>query len=319
MSRQRLRTLLKVLTIPTKLAQKTLAAKQGKAEDESRNCSIVDDSLEDPAFREAVNRATIEDQDEAEKETYLEVECTANGCEKPQRSGIPWCNRCYDFSMKSGISMNEFATGRWEDSDFIFSVDDSDSDLFPPPKDCAVNGCAQVSSLGNCLCDECLREWNEQSRQLIPFSGFLKGEWITPERLAKKAFAEYCAMDNPELPEDKLSALQVRLHRWQANRFGGGNITESALGVNEEVGEMSEALLLLAGAKTSAGKFAHAVLKRKQKCRGYNNDEKYRSDIADAIADTIIFAIQAATLLRLDVGVLVEMVSNEVMTRELPN
>ncbi len=133
---------------------------------------------------------------------------------------------------------------------------------------------------------------------------------------ARLAFNSYAAMAPPDLPEEPMARLQVELCRWQAREFGGGDITDATLGVNEEVGELSDALLALTAIKSGAGRLAHAVLKRKQGIRGFDNVEKYREDAADAIADIMVFAMQAATCLRLDAWTNLEETAKKVMGRK---
>jgi NTP pyrophosphatase (non-canonical NTP hydrolase) len=90
---------------------------------------------------------------------------------------------------------------------------------------------------------------------------------------AKAASDTYCALNAPDLPADPISALQLRLYRWEVTSFGYQDETKPTLGISEELGELAEA-------KT--------------------NDE-----ILDAIADVGIYALQLATKLRLDAGVLI--------------
>ena len=66
--------------------------------------------------------------------------------------------------------------------------------------------------------------------------------------------------------------------------------------VSEEAGEVARAALRLAG-------------------EGPVRDDKLRADLADEIADVIIAATNLATLIRVDVDVLVEARAKEVMKR----
>lgn len=116
---------------------------------------------------------------------------------------------------------------------------------------------------------------------------------------ARNAFDQYAGMGAGELPADRWSALQVELFRWQTKNFGGANLEHITLGVCEEAGELS-----------------HAVLKHAQRIRGMAAPEEFRAAAGDAIADTVIYLIQAATVLRLDFGTLVELTASEVMKRE---
>lgn len=136
---------------------------------------------------------------------------------------------------------------------------------------------------------------------------------LPPYSFAKLVFDRYAAMDAPELPRHPMSALQVRLFRWQAHNFNPGGIEHNVLGVNEELGELVEALL---GLMSRAGRLDHAVLKHMQKIRGFENEDHFRRQAADAVADMMIFATQICTTLRLDLGALYDATAEEVMKRE---
>lgn len=88
---------------------------------------------------------------------------------------------------------------------------------------------------------------------------------------ARAAFAEYAAANAPHLPPDPLSALQVRLARWEAVQFSYQPPWTAVLGVCEEIGELEEADIDIA-------------------------------KLRDAVADTMIFATQLCTAYRLDFG-----------------
>ena len=139
----------------------------------------------------------------------------------------------------------------------------------------------------------------------------------TPYEESRQAFDRYAGMSGNELPANEVSALQVLLHRWEAREFqGGGNVEDSTLGVNEETGELSEAFIYLAAMQCGAGRMAHAVLKRKQGIRGFEDPEVYRQAAADAIADVAIFAMQCATKSRLDFWAIVQDTAVQVMERK---
>lgn len=143
-------------------------------------------------------------------------------------------------------------------------------------------------------------------------------------RAARAAFETWCAMGDGGLPPNPISALQLRLHRWQENNFPGSNAIEQGLGVVEEVGELAETMLgeiapflQLAGMAAKAGHIAHVLLKRKQKIRGYTEDEKFRSEIADAIADITVFSMSLCTCIKVDFGALLfETVERIVIKRD---
>lgn len=124
---------------------------------------------------------------------------------------------------------------------------------------------------------------------------------MTPSQKAKLAFDEYAGMDAPEVPTNliELSGLQVRLCRWQVRNFGSSCIKDITLGVSEESGELS-----------------HAVLKHRQGIRGMENRDAFLDAAGDAIADCAIYLMQAATALRLDFPTLLAATASEVMKRD---
>ncbi len=133
---------------------------------------------------------------------------------------------------------------------------------------------------------------------------------------ARAAFDAYAGMDAPELPEGPMARLQVELCRWEAREFGGGNSNDSVLGSNEEAGEAADAMIMLLGAKSGAGRMAKAILKRNQGIRGYDDPEKFRADLGDAFADMMIFGIQACTKSRMDFWTLLLRTAEDVMGRK---
>jgi len=76
----------------------------------------------------------------------------------------------------------------------------------------------------------------------------------------------------------ELGDLQSRLYDWQIDNFGAMDSFNLALGVYEETGEL-----------------AHAVLKRSQGIRGYDDLGKAADAIADALADAAIYALNLAS------------------------
>ena len=140
----------------------------------------------------------------------------------------------------------------------------------------------------------------------------------SPYQLSRDAFDEYAGMDAPKLPESEHSSLQVSIARWEVNKFGGGDLSGSVHGVNEEGGEWADALIMLAGATSASGRMAQAIIKRKSRQRGMENAEAHRIAIADAVADMAIFAIGACTKSRLDFWTIVSETAHEVMSRDRP-
>jgi NTP pyrophosphatase (non-canonical NTP hydrolase) len=134
----------------------------------------------------------------------------------------------------------------------------------------------------------------------------------TPYEEARLAFDGYAAMDAPGLPEDRDSALQVRLARWQTAQFGAAPNHQPVLGMTEELGELAEAVLALMAAQ---GRVSHATLKAEQRIRGFGDQDKVRAFIADAIADYDIFAEQLCTAMRLDRGALKRATAEKVLKR----
>lgn len=130
---------------------------------------------------------------------------------------------------------------------------------------------------------------------------------------SREAFAKYAAMDAPGVPEDPLSALQVRLARWQTTNIGLTMSDRDAMGVSEEVGELATAVLALAA---TSGRISHLILKSNEKIRQLGDETTARKAVADAIADQLIFLTQLATTLRLDLGTLYEKTAEQVMLRD---
>jgi NTP pyrophosphatase (non-canonical NTP hydrolase) len=161
-----------------------------------------------------------------------------------------------------------------------------------------------VPGLGD-LCDGC-HELHVQGKPAA-----VDAAPMTPVQSAREVFGGYAALDAPRLPSDLanpntgerdavwLSDLQVELARWQVRNFGVVSHEQQALGVAEEAGELS-----------------HAVLKHAQRIRGMDDVEAYREKAGDAIADVVIYAMQMATALRLDFATLVEGTARNVMQRD---
>ena len=136
---------------------------------------------------------------------------------------------------------------------------------------------------------------------------------MAPYDFARAVFDDYAATDAPILPVNEMSALQVRLYRWQKANFRPSGVEQSVLGVGEELGELTEAIIGLAAC---AGRLNHATLKNLQGIRGMRDERAFRERAADAIADMMIFATQVCTTLRIDFGALYHTTATEVMKRE---
>lgn len=60
--------------------------------------------------------------------------------------------------------------------------------------------------------------------------------------LSREAFEVWAGINSGELPDEPIDAMQVRLARWQIDRFGGtGGDVLMALGIVEELGETADA------------------------------------------------------------------------------
>lgn len=162
------------------------------------------------------------------------------------------------------------------------------------------------------------------------------GYAFQPVDFARLAFEQYAAMDAPQLPgvpsdgsqtwQHNLAALQVQLARWQANNFGAGDTSDLALGVDEEAGELAEAVEEFLDAyelsrralrvQARAGKLSHAVLKHRQGIRGMESFHALQLAAGDAAADCMVYCIQVMTALRLDAGEMLTRTAREVMQRD---
>jgi NTP pyrophosphatase (non-canonical NTP hydrolase) len=93
---------------------------------------------------------------------------------------------------------------------------------------------------------------------------------------------------------------QKELHAWQERNFGNheDDILKCALGVAEESGEV-----------------CHHVLKGTQRIRGGINGIN-RAEVADGVADVLIYGIQLLTLLDLDAEVEISKVIDKVLKRD---
>jgi len=122
---------------------------------------------------------------------------------------------------------------------------------------------------------------------------------MTPTELAREIFDGYAGMDAPDLPAHPTSAWQVKHARWADRNFGATPLEQIVLGMAEELGELS-----------------HAVLKRAQGIRGMDDEAKFREAAGDAIADVLIYATHACTALRLDFATLYMGTMRKVLERD---
>jgi len=120
---------------------------------------------------------------------------------------------------------------------------------------------------------------------------------------ARIAFDAYAGSDvPPSMTSDvfiELVTLQARLAAWQANHFGAQPLVNQVLGVCEEAGEL-----------------AHAALKHVQGIRGLKDPDALRAKASDALADLLVYSMQVATILRLDLLTTLVLTAREVMKRD---
>jgi hypothetical protein len=179
---------------------------------------------------------------------------------------------------------------------------------------------------------------------------------------AHETFEEYAAMDVPHLPADPMSALQVRLHRWQVANFGWQPSWAMVLGIAEEaldetqessnVDELIDAIgdaliyttqlctdlrldfgVLLREAKirspiipvpnatgigvmaSAIGKIARAILKSEQGIRGFNDSDRIRAVVADALVGMLLWCLCRLSKPWMDVEDAYRITAEHVMTR----
>lgn len=104
-----------------------------------------------------------------------------------------------------------------------------------------------------------------------------RGAVIAAHKIARDAFEEWAVLDAPHLPAHEIDSMQVRLARWQVDRFGGPPVDAlMALGIVEELGETADAAV--EGAETVDGGGEQAV---------------------DGLGDVMVYAAQICTANRL--------------------
>jgi len=101
---------------------------------------------------------------------------------------------------------------------------------------------------------------------------------------------------------DRLSELQRELKRWQERNFDEDCTGPEwmALGATEELGEV-----------------AHIIVKAKQRIRQHQAglDEKSLDELADGVADTVIYLMQLCSHLGIDFGTTLFYTAETVMKR----
>ena len=99
------------------------------------------------------------------------------------------------------------------------------------------------------------------------------------------------------MSELQLSVLQRERDEWCRRNFPDHTVEDSIFGAVEEIGEL-----------------VHHYLKRKQGIRGsYSN---HSAEMADAVADTIVYLAGVATALDIDYGWLVQETWDRVKARD---
>jgi NTP pyrophosphatase (non-canonical NTP hydrolase) len=88
------------------------------------------------------------------------------------------------------------------------------------------------------------------------------------------------------------------------------------LGMNEEISEIVTALLETIGMAHSMGSVTHAVLKNAQQIRGYDAT-KTREEVADGLADVMIFACGVADAYGINLDATLARVWNHVRDRNI--
>jgi hypothetical protein len=117
-------------------------------------------------------------------------------------------------------------------------------------------------------------------------------------------------------PIPALHQLQMELAAWQGRKFGAQLDVDMVLGINEEGGELLDAILAAVGVGVESGKLSHAMLKHRQKIRGLQDTNAFRAAAGDAVGDNFVYSVQFCTILRLDYGALILGTSQYVMRRK---
>lgn len=95
-----------------------------------------------------------------------------------------------------------------------------------------------------------------------------------------------------------ISLRQNELSSWQDKNFPPTNSMELVVGMMEELGEL-----------------AHAILKSRQKIRGYDED-RAKAEIADAFADVVIYGINLMSIEGLDAETAIRHTIDMVLSRD---
>lgn len=109
--------------------------------------------------------------------------------------------------------------------------------------------------------------------------------------------------------------IQYKLAHWQKKMFPNTKKGHPSRGIAEEFGETAEMLMNFLVAARGIGKIHQAYLKNSQGIRKMTL-QKMKEQIADGIADILIFAVQECSNQELDMLELYRGVALEVMRRD---
>lgn len=116
---------------------------------------------------------------------------------------------------------------------------------------------------------------------------------------AEVEFEKYAADSTGSGASTAMGQMQAQLAAWQGRNFGAATLEQIALGVCEEAGEL-----------------AHAVLKRSQGIRGFDDDAKFKEYARDAAGDVMVFLGQLLTALRSDMETVYLVTGRQVLARD---
>lgn len=111
-----------------------------------------------------------------------------------------------------------------------------------------------------------------------------------------------------------LESLQTENRIWAEYNFPEKSIENPVLGVSEEVGELSLAIM---GLVESSGRLSHSVLKRKQNICGTN--EQHLNDARNAVGDIVVFLSDVCNQLNFSLAKCVSDAWSEVRLRDFQN
>jgi NTP pyrophosphatase (non-canonical NTP hydrolase) len=107
-----------------------------------------------------------------------------------------------------------------------------------------------------------------------------------------------------------LRRLQQAHAKWRAHNFPSGKEWHPLVGVSEELGEAATAFLRIVSA---AGRVDHGYLKQSQ---GIRISEDHRAEIVDAIGDMLLYTIDFANRIDIDLADTLRITWSEVSARD---